>query len=399
MSTDAELNLLIRPLDTLMFRDGRPFNQGDPGASDAVSVFPPFPPTVVGMVRALLARRMGRDGGPWNERIKAALGDGADWQSETETALGPLTFAGAVVCRRGRDGKSFAPLYPAPRSILVADKTAEKTYVRLVPDAECLACDLGEVRLPAPEGKHDGLKELGRTWMTREGLQAVLAGDRPSEEHCVPEDYLWRREPRVGVGIDMAGLGSDGLPVSKLAERRPVDGALYAAAHTRLLDNVALAVCVRTSDSQGLSMSGKQLGAAGGEHRMAEFERLDPGHAPKPPARPAQLKRAGGMVRYVVYHASPCLISPLPKAGAALDPAVPGSVVSACLGKALTIGGWDSSQDRRGRPIPMRPAIPAGSVWFLEAPEAAEADIRRLHGGAIGRARSWGFGQVFIGTW
>jgi CRISPR-associated protein Cmr3 len=132
---------------------------------------------------------------------------------------------------------------------------------------------------------------------------------------------------------------------------------------------------------------------------MAEFERLDAIDAPRPPAAPTRLKRAGGMVRYVVYHASPCLISPLPKAGAALDPGVPGTVASACLGKALTIGGWDSSRGGRGRPIPMRPAIPAGSMWFLEAPEAAEADVLRLNGGAIGQARAWGFGQVFIGTW
>jgi CRISPR-associated protein Cmr3 len=384
MSAGAGLHLAIRPIDTLMFRDGRPFNQGDPGAAEAVSVFPPFPPTVVGMVRAMLARGMGWEGGAWPTHITEALGDGVDWQAQD--ALGPLAISAALVCQ---DGK---PLYPAPRSILAA---GDNRYVRLVPapPQPTLACDLGKVRLPTPERQGDGLKELNGKWITGAGLQAVLHGGVPDDAEFVDQDKLWRPEARVGVGIDMAGVGSDGVPISKLAERRPVDGALYAATHTRLRPNVSLAVKV-TGAPQGAALAKAQLSAAGGEHRMAEFSRLESEQAPKVPDAPQRLNGGGATVRYVVYHASPCLISPLPHAQASLDAALPGTVVSACLGKAQPIGGWDS-QGRR--PIPMRPAIPAGSVWFLEAPAAA--DILKLHGGAIGAAQAWGFGQIYIGTW
>jgi CRISPR-associated protein Cmr3 len=395
MSAGAELHLQIRPVDTLMFRDGRPFNQGDPGAAEAASVFPPFPPTVVGMVRALLAREMKRrfpeigwdERSDWSKCAKLvdALGSGVDWREKC--ALGPLTFAPAVICQGG------TPLYAVPRSILAAGSA----YARLAPAPASLVCDLGEVRLPTPpQGAGDGVKEVARKWITSAGLQAVLGGDVPAEADLVDEDDLWRREPRVGVGIDMGGVGSDGAPISKLAERRPVDGALYAATHTRLEAGVSLAVTVRTSRAEGLSLQGPQLGAAGGEHRMAEIAPVEPRHAPKVPEAPQRLKSDGGKVRYVVYHASPCLLASLPQAGAPLDPAWPGTVVSACLGKAQPIGGWDS-QGRR--PIPMRPAIPAGSVWFIEAPAQEEARILGLHGASIGEAWAWGFGHIFIGTW
>ena len=96
--------LVLHPLDTLFFRDGRPYNQDDPGQAEAASVFPPHPPTVVGAVRAALARAMGWPSKTWD---KTKLGDGVDWQAG-DGALGPLSFAGPYVLRNGE------PLFPAP---------------------------------------------------------------------------------------------------------------------------------------------------------------------------------------------------------------------------------------------------------------------------------------------
>lgn len=40
----AMTTLVLHPLDTLFFRDGRPYNQDDPTQAEAASVFPPYPP-------------------------------------------------------------------------------------------------------------------------------------------------------------------------------------------------------------------------------------------------------------------------------------------------------------------------------------------------------------------
>ena len=85
----------------------------------------------------------------------------------------------------------------------------------------------------------------------------------------------------------MAGEDSTGKTISRLAERRPVDGALYMASHTRLADDVSLAIAVTTTEPGGLSFAkGSHLSPVGGEHRMASIET---GPAVAHPMRPDKL--------------------------------------------------------------------------------------------------------------
>lgn len=399
----TKLHITIRPVDTFMFRDGRPFNQGDPGAAEAVSVFPPYPTTVSGMIRALLTR----NGHPGNH----------------------LSISAPVVM----SDKHHGAVYPMPRAIL-ATGLSTKPYARLLPGAE-RACDLGKVQLPEPvvfektksatdltlaECQGAGLKDIEDGWLTREGLKTVLAGRIPANTDVVPRAELWQPEPRVGVGIDMAGADDQGKPISKLKERRPVDGALYAAVHTRLQKDVWLQVTVEALNGATLSVP-QQFGPAGGEHRFAEFEGTDASQTMKleigdPPTLNTRLNDNGtNVVRVLLYHAAPCLLHPMPslkkerKFGAvktlrAVKTAclAQATVVSACLGKALMIGGWSLDGGKAAHtpgPVAMRPAIPAGSVWFLEAPLDQAAAIQKLHGQRIGENLGRGFGEIFIGTW
>lgn len=368
MTTARAFNLEIRPVDTLMFRNGRPFNQGDPGAAEAVSVFPPYPSTVSGMVRALIGAR--RD----------------------------LSVSAPVVCDSGK------PLFPAPRSIL---KRENGSYAQLIPAPTQMETDLGDTFLPQPviaQGESaGGLKEIEDSWIALDGLRKVLSGGVPEAENFIPRDKLWRPEPRVGIGIDNMSDGAGNL-VSNLKERRPIDGALYAATHTRLAESVTLHVTVSALAGGDITLDLPLLGPVGGEHRMAEFAADD--DPPKLPEAPA-LAPDGDVVCFTIYHASPCFLHPRPKANAPFGK-VPttrdgdtaclaeAKIVSACVGKALMIGGW--SLGARG-PVPMRPAIPAGSVWFLEAPKDHATALTNLHGKRIGESLGRGFGQIFIGKW
>lgn len=384
MKTANKLDLEIRPVDTLMFRDGRPFNQGDPGAAEAVSVFPPYPSTVSGMVRALLPKTQKN-----------------------------LSFSAPVLCQ----GKQ--PLFPAPRSLLKAKIANTSYYIPLVPGSE-IECDLGRdrqlIRLPVSgawlaqgmteEQKNKAaLKEIEDDWITCGGLEKVLRGGVPVETDFVARNDLWLTEPRVGVGIE-------------IGTRRPADGALYAATHTRPAKDVTLRVDVEALDGADVALGLATLGRAGGEHRMAEFVVKNEKDALSFPKAPT-LVSDGDCVRFTIYHASPCFLWPMPRANAkfgsvalARGPGDPSgaplksqglavaTVVSACLGKALMIGGWSLGDTKKDKgPTPMRPAIPAGSVWFLTAPAGTEKDIAALHGGRIGEGLGRGFGRIFIGSW
>jgi CRISPR-associated protein Cmr3 len=388
----STLHLEIRPIDTFMFRDGRPFNQGDPGAADAVSVFPPFPSTVSGMVRALIN-------------------------------LPDLSISSPVVCRHC-DGRDEA-IFPALRSLLCRDGgISGKVYVPLVP-GKARQCDLGkEVRLPEPviqeRQENGGLKEIEESWITCAGLQKILNGngDAPQENDFVATKQLWQPESRVGIGVDNMWDG-DGKLRTQLDKRRPIDGALYAATHTRLRDGVTLHVTVETLDGDSLPETFSQLAPAGGEHRMAEFAvRETPLQLP---AAAALAPDGNGTIRFTIYHASPCFLHPMPRPNAPFgkkplardtaerativtDCLAEATVASACIGKALMIGGWSlggkKSADVKG-PVAMRPAIPAGSIWFLETQgdRALAERIQALHGKRIGEGLGKGFGQIFIGKW
>lgn len=379
--------LVLHPLDTLFFRDGRPYNQDDPSQAEAVSVFPPYPPTVVGAVRAALARAKGWPNAQWPT---AELGDGVNWQ-QGDGPLGPLRFSGPYVV------KDNEPLFPAPLC-LVRGKTKNggaDVIGRLIP-GEPLDCDLASrVCLPVVKDRSDveGWKVLEDAWLKAAGMQRVLDGSVPDpREDVLKADEIWQREPRAGIQrhpekrVTMRFEPQDG---------EPAKGALYAAAHVRLCPGVALAM---TLEHGGGDLP-HALAPLGGESRSAWLEALDrPVELPKAPNLQAE---ADGKLRYTVIHITPAdLGEDWPGPGETLGDAqgqkLPGRILSACIGRPVRVGGWDGIKKQ---PLPLRPLIPAGSVWFLEASAEEAKTLGNWHGRAIGRATGWGFGRVLMGRW
>lgn len=380
----ASGTLILEPYDTLFLRDGRPFNQGDQEQAATASVFPPYPPTVVGAVRAALARASGWTGGPWSPELTARLGSGVDW-SQGDGPLGPLRFTGPIALCRGK------PRFPAPLCLLVkrAGEGVEKEVARLAP-GKPVECDLGCVALPQKLDDLDGGKAAEELWIDGPGLRAVLEGDVPHATHLVPQNTLWSAEERVGITRD---------PQTGTTQ----EGALYAAAHVRLGKEVALAVRIVGTDMSGLAGT---LTPLGGEGRSVW---IDVGAAIGLPDAVTLTPAADGTLRYTVVLLTPAFFGDAdedwPRPGGRIRDgdgrALPGRIVSACVGKPVPVGGWDGEARR---PLPMRPLAPAGSVWFLEA-DAREMDtgdaaaVRAAHGRGIGRATAWGFGLAVIGRW
>ena len=338
-------------VDTWMFRDGRPFDQGDAGASVARSVFPPFPPTLVGAVRALLWRQA--LGGNWDTK---KLGDGTNWSNGA--TLGPLRFGPPMVLYNGQ------PVFPVPLHLVEgkAKGTDKKQLTFLRPQKNSFECDLGnEVQLPAPVEDLEGIKTISNRWVTVEGMESILNGEVPHDEHLIPTSKLWHTESRVGIGID--------------ANSRVVrESQLYMASHVRLCENVRLAV-----EMQGWNGNVPEgLTPVAGEHRMAEVHVLE-----KEIALPKPVTPEDGSVVLIA-------ISPVAPDKHGNIPGLPDDkVVSACTAKPVPIGGWDS---RAHAAIPLRRCWPAGSVWFLEGFEGKPPE-------AIGVATEWGFGRVLAGKW
>ncbi len=357
-----EVFLKLEAIDTLMFRDGRPFNRFEAGASAATSIFPPLPPAVVGAIRAALWQDAG---GHWD---KDKLGDGTDWNSKASLNE-KLEFSAPLLRKNGR------PMFPAPLHLVSGKKGEKKVFELLRPMKEPLETDIGPVRLPQTEDPDlKGIKPEEESWLTVDGMNKILAGKPLTTEdakHCrINKNNLWQMETRVGIGIDSGS-------------RSVAKGQLYTASHVRLAEDVDLVVSVK-SESQFANLN-LGLNAFAGRHRMAHIEPL--GSRPDLPKTNTLPNR-----RYCAILISPMIVDEEPQLNRSIKK-LPGKLVSACLGKPQPLGGWNSQNKK---PLPLRLAIPAGSVWFFEGDDGT-ALSKNLS--KIGCATDWGFGQILIGAW
>jgi CRISPR-associated protein Cmr3 len=389
------MNMLIfDPLDTLFFRDGRPYNQGEQQA-DVESLFPPPAPTLIGAVRAALARGQGwRDNqGNWPDSLQEVLGSSHD-------DLGQLVFAGPYLARRSTlaniDTTSVCDLlFPAPAHLLrcKADTENSQPPLALLQPGPAHRCDLADqVSLPSvTPGVHvdtGGWKSCAGQWLMRTSMAAVLAGNAPDpdKKQILESKALWRYEPRTG------NQRNDQTRTVSAGEQGEHE-RLYSSAHIRLERDIVLAMGVEGLPPQWLPQSPTRLG---GEGRMAAIELIPDSTAlPECP----ELLPVEGRLRYQVILITPMDINrpgwPTPENAQAYA-GLPGKIISACTGRPTWIGGWNGLASK---PIALMPHLPAGSVLYMETKSADLERVKALHGSKIGARTQWGFGQLLIGTW
>ena len=357
------------PQDSLFFRDGRPYNKGESSQAGVASSFPPAPPTMVGAVRAGLARSMGWKCGDWDARLQRQLGDESD--------LGPLCFRGPVLMK---DDKS---LFPLPANLLVS-KTKTKVSLQRLSPGKKIECDLNQyVELAAIETDANGGKggkfEQG-WWVTDSGLELLLQGKLPDNGCLVHQRELWDAEPRVGIFREQD-------------KRVTIEGSLYSPTHIRLKRGVTFAFEAEGIPRDLSDLLTSRPHPVGGEARACW---LNPTEKMLPLPKPPSLRPLSGSLKYSVTLLTPADTRKPPQFGENGYAGLPGKVVSACLPRPTLIGGWDS---KAGKPLTLRPHLTPGSVIFMETEADNETKVMGFHGKAVGARSPWGFGLAAIGVW
>ena len=375
--------VLITPIDAWFFRDGRPYNVGEADQTDVSSLFPPFAPTIVGALRAALAADQGWGGrGYWAESLHPILGNGLD-------DLGQLQFRGPFLMRADQW------LLPVPLHLLGIERDGgaegQPTWspsAFLTPNltGPVLESDLGPVRFPIlvkSKDRRGPFQEPAGMWITEAGYNRILRGEMPDAETVIPSAALWKTEPRVGLARNHETRGAE-------------EGELYSPEYVRLEHGVALAVGVEGIPEAWML---PDLIAFGGESRMAQCENRPAALPLRQP--PDDLIRQSS--RFTIsllsplclpMHASGCLVQPKP--GHSFPGLAASTIVSACVGKPIHIGGWNSLTHE---PVRLSPCLPAGSTWFCEAGPTALDSILDLHGQHVGERTQYGFGQIALGAW
>jgi len=399
MNTISLRTFSLSPVDAWFFRDGRPYNAREASQTDVASLFPPPATTVVGALRAAIARSRSWNGsGNWIHVPGCAEVLGRNFDD-----LGCLRFQGPWLLQKNKIKTDV--LVPMPLHVLGCEEESTDARGRFTWQPKCLLTpettptltDLGPVRLPVPSVPTDGifgglgLKHPTEQWITLEGLLEIQNGQIPDAAHIRKSSTLFAEERRVA------------LSRSEIS-RTTQDGDLYSPVFIRLHPGVSVAMGI-----SGLP-SGWQVPSLlplGGEGRLAgcEEQQLDgiqselfglqrlATAAGKTPRKLA-ITLITPMIPHEGTDEAHSASVDIPRAGCPFFGCHGTTVISACVGKPQYVGGWDSLQRC---PLPLRPVIPAGSTWFLEI--ADPAPLRQLVTAGLGLKTSYGFGHAISGEW
>jgi CRISPR-associated protein Cmr3 len=396
------LALELKAVDAWFFRDGRPYNEHESNQTDVASMFPPSGCTVLGALRAAWARLGGWDPATcrrWNAECSRFLGSGFN-------DLGCLALHGPfLMLRRGNahDASTHELLFPMPLHLLGGAQTqpdsnepAWTPCTFLWPGPE-VTCDLGSARLPRAEPAADDAKVIARSedavgiWVTARGLARVTAGGKPDPDDVFSQTQLWKLEARVGLIRDRVN-------------RTTGERALYSPQFVRPCQNVSLAVRVDLDTDDDLPdwlALVPEVFPFGGEGRLALCERLPAvGPPPIPDTVRESILRTGRVTVNLLTPLALCQAGDIelrhPKPGESLADLKGARIISACVGKTIRVGGWDSLTHG---PRPLTPLLPAGSLWFCDVREPDREAVLQRHGKHIGEQTRYGFGQIALGTW
>ena len=348
------LRLEFEPVDTLFFRDARPFEAASRAASGL-----PTPQTLAGALRTTLLERHGV--------APAEVGDlvrqGATFVEALAT-FGPVIGGIAAVVAKGpwfSLGKKL--LVPAPANLRREKETGR--LVRLDPLAS-----------PPPgwQPPADGMLPLwrwGRSavetvdgYLTMDGLRRFLEGGAPEGSDIVRPGNVYDFEDRTGIGIDDArGATGEGriYGIRVLAPRR--DTVLVAET-----TGPAKALAPLVDDPAPVRL--------GGEGRYVRTC-VRQGSIDWPDVA------ATGDARRLVLLTTPAWFG-----GWRPDGMRP---VSAAVPGYEAVSGWDLA---RGGPKPNRFMVPAGTVYFLAA-----GDLPPAEGLVAPDDAAVGWGHFVEGNW
>ncbi len=376
------LRLFLEPLDVWLFRDGRPFTAG----SDAMarSRFPPTPYTLYGMLRSLLLFQAAAQGrvqdlgfGEQPELVAAVAGEPDDFER--------LCLRGPWLARL--ENSSLVRYFPAPCDLVRFDQDGAPQYALLAPAQPAPLSATPASSLQPLWARHPEPPSPAEGYVAEPDFWRYLASEPVP---AVDPSSLVIRERRPGLGIDRS-------------TRTAAEGLLYTVEYVRPCHGAGLAVDVL----DGLEQA-PPLVAFGGEARGSRCTAW-----PLPPEQPPDGLReqvaSSGRVKLVL--ATPALFRqgwlPAWIDQATLRTTEPYSglrLVSAAVPRAEAIGGFDLV---KRIPRPMRPAVPAGSVYFFSE-EKEEKDER---GAAVRAFDRWfgaclsddhatiGFGLAYAGAW
>ena len=353
--------IIIEPIDTLFFRDGKPFSMGDQTA--AFGIFPPYPSTVYGAIRTGIISQ--------NQGLSSFYAGGMTDEIGTMADSSSASFKLKGVFPYKSDGDYL--YFPAPLDLVTEDnKTAKRTEIKQdAPFSTNIKID--QYLFPLEIEKATSVKEY---YITHIDFISYLNSAR-NEFDIYHESTFCKVEYKTGIKIDS---------LTKTAD----EGNLYRVGMRRFKKDFCLACDLKGTPS--LRKEGVlKLGGEGKtvRYHTSKFQLQD--------TKETVVKRIKETGIIKIYFATPAIFEKgwVPDEKMINGPDYKLEFLTASIGSPVSIGGWDMGKG--GHKTMMR-GVPAGSVYYLKILSGDVEKIHQhLHYRNISERANEGFGLIMVG--
>ena len=373
--------LYIEPIDTLFFRDSRPFEAGIDTFAESTL---PSPLALYGAIGNCILKKNKTDvqdflGGKVEDPI---LGRYCEHLQNTK-----LRIKGVFLCREDEEDEIYLP---SPANLFLTNSQGNwvaqpSLNTEFKWDIESL--DLKPLVLPEEKCKptpgYVSLEEMRKRFLRGERLDLI---------DVIKSDRLLLHEQRVGHRI-----ARDTSVVE--------EGFLYSAAHIRFREELngkcygKLRILVAVQNLDNLSLD--DIVYLGGERKKAKLSSEDRDLDLWDEHILSEIKSG----RFFLYLLTPAIFNEGWCKKSWPDEFDGAKLVGAAVNKPVYLSGWKRSTASGGIPRPIKKAVPEGSVYFFETEGWDDERFERLYG-AYNFNKSLsdeypcaGFGTSLIGSW
>ncbi len=378
------MRIRIKPLDTLFFRDGKPFSMGEESWADGI--FPPYPSVLYGALRTWYIAN--KDGVFGDDIIKESEGikiSGIHYRLEDGLYL-PMPMDMVEPKEKEREEEREEEREQKYRVVKLALRgnywSQEQKMSNYLLNSLLVSADGEDV---------DAIEE---GFMEANDFKQYLEGTLQETKIRKLKDMV-KSEPKVGIGRDRN---------TNTAQ----EGKLYRVGMRRAIDFEIITELQLPFEGIGQHSTFIKMGAEG---KTTAFDNLKGRIDALRIDRDTVTLKTG---RFKLYLATPAIFDKNKKSfkdksdhktellGTAWEPnlrrlGIQAELKAAALGKPIHIGGFDMA---KRKPKPMMKAIPAGSVYYYETQEPVEKIITTLQGKSVSNyLGDQGFGLAYIGNY
>ncbi len=356
----------IEALDTLFFKDGKPFSMGEETWADGI--FPPPPSVIYGAIRSAYMSQI-------NQSVSLANESG-----DKSKNLNINNYCLII---------DNTPYFPIPLDLVLKKQRSFTNKSKEIEKNEYQVHRLKLKKNKYPSSIHklsfilsteEEVEVLEESYINRIELEYYLDGEKDAFI-AKNIDQIVMIEPKVGIGRNDL-------------TRTSQDAKLYHVGMRRL-NNIKIAVQIDNLD--GLKKEG--ILKLGGEAKVAKYQSVDL----KEVEQPDRIQKF-----FKLYLATPALLKNgwLPEwieektfIGFFPNTNVMVKLIAVAIGRPIPIGGFDM---KKKKPKPMLHAVSAGSVYYfeiLEHPPRKEVEkIKPIRLCEFPERINEGFGISFVGA-